>query len=66
MAKHTLKILRSEHRNIFVVCLAIFQYDAWVVKLSSHIFYNILYDFVKGVVFFILLVVFAIILRESF
>ena len=26
MAKHTLKILRCEHRKIFKVCLAIFQY----------------------------------------
>ena len=25
MAKHTLKILRCEHRKIFKVCLAIFQ-----------------------------------------
>ena len=26
MAKHTLKILRCEHRKIFIVCLAIFQH----------------------------------------
>ena len=26
MAKHTLKILRCEHRKIFKVCLAILQY----------------------------------------
>ena len=26
MAKHTLKILRWEHRKIFIVCLAIFQH----------------------------------------
>ena len=26
MAKHTLKILRREHRKIFKVCLAIFQH----------------------------------------
>ena len=26
MAKHTLKILRCEHRIIFKVCLAIFQH----------------------------------------
>ena len=26
MAKHTLKILRCEHRKIFKVCLAIFQH----------------------------------------
>ena len=28
MAKHTLKILRCEHRKIFKVCLAIFQHYA--------------------------------------
>ena len=26
MARHTLKILRCEHRKIFKVCLAIFQH----------------------------------------
>ena len=29
MAKHTLKILRCEHRKIFQVCLAILQRYAW-------------------------------------
>ena len=28
MAKHTLKILRCEHRKIFKVCLAILQHYA--------------------------------------
>ena len=26
MAKHTLKIMRCSHRNVFKVCLAIFQH----------------------------------------
>ena len=29
MAKHTLEILRSSHRKIFNVDLAIFQHNAW-------------------------------------
>ena len=33
MAKHTLKILRCEHRKIFKVCLAIFQHYEIKVKL---------------------------------
>ena len=31
MVKHTLKILRCEHRKIFKVCLAIFQHYAITV-----------------------------------
>ena len=40
MAKHTLKILRCEHRKIFKVCLAIFQHYAIkfkiILKLKFH------------------------------
>ena len=35
MAKHTLKILRCEHRKIFKVCLAIFQH--YEIKGLSNI-----------------------------
>ena len=44
MAKHSLKILRCEHRKIFKVCLVIFQHYAikgfktsWLAE-NNHIF----------------------------
>ena len=40
MAKHTLKILRCEHRKIFKVCLAIFQHYAIKGYKSSHEVYK--------------------------
>ena len=40
MAKHTLKILRCEHRKIFKVCLAIFQHYA--IKVNEMFQNNIL------------------------
>ena len=36
MAKHTLKILRCEHRKIFKVCLTIFQHYAIKVKKEFY------------------------------
>ena len=36
MAIHTLKILQYSHRKIFNVCLAIFQYYAWEVKININ------------------------------
>ena len=33
IGKHTLKTLQCEHRKIFKVCLAIFQYFAWKGKI---------------------------------
>ena len=43
MAKHTLKILRCEHRKTFKVCLAIFQnYEKRVnfVFMCQHYFFS--------------------------
>ena len=44
MAKHTLKIMRYEHRKIFKVCLAILQHYAWKVNTRSEIWRR----FLKG------------------
>ena len=41
MAKHSLKILRCEHRKNFKVCLAILQHYAWKGK------YNFVFHFVS-------------------
>ena len=38
MAKHTLKILRCEHRKIFEVCLAIFQHYEKGLNKSRNFF----------------------------
>ena len=43
MAKHTLKILRCEHRIIFKVCLAILQHYAWKGQKKKNLgFYETL------------------------
>ena len=35
MVKHTLKILRCEHRKIFKACLVIFQHFPWIFQMPN-------------------------------